>query len=94
MIGPLTTTALIFGGCCVNVFALEAIVKYAPLDERYNDNITTSLISCPDSKPAAVSHKYLEANIKDIAHAALKSRPDHHILAIRVCHTKLVPIPI
>lgn len=26
-IEPLTTTALIFGGCCTNVFALERIVK-------------------------------------------------------------------
>ncbi|EGP91463.1 uncharacterized protein MYCGRDRAFT_98665 [Zymoseptoria tritici IPO323] len=27
MLGPLTTTALIFGGCCTNVFALEGILK-------------------------------------------------------------------
>ncbi|EMC93195.1 hypothetical protein BAUCODRAFT_76247 [Baudoinia panamericana UAMH 10762] len=29
-LGPLTTVALIFGGCCSNVFALEAIIKTQP----------------------------------------------------------------
>ncbi|KAF2210840.1 hypothetical protein CERZMDRAFT_44507 [Cercospora zeae-maydis SCOH1-5] len=29
-IEPVTTTALIFGGCCTNVFALESIVKVQP----------------------------------------------------------------
>jgi hypothetical protein len=30
MIEALTTTALIFGGCCTNVFALESILKTEP----------------------------------------------------------------
>ncbi|KAK5722923.1 golgi uridine diphosphate-N-acetylglucosamine transporter [Elasticomyces elasticus] len=30
MIGPLSTVLLIFGGCCSNVFALEAIIKSEP----------------------------------------------------------------
>ncbi|KAI9694464.1 MAG: golgi uridine diphosphate-N- acetylglucosamine transporter [Bathelium mastoideum] len=29
-LGPISTAALIFGGCCSNVFALEAIVKTEP----------------------------------------------------------------
>lgn len=53
MIGPLTTTALIFGGCCVNVFALEAIVKYAGLE--WNNVSMSSLIHHADSRPAVVS---------------------------------------
>ena len=27
-LGPLSIVGLIFGGCCSNVFALEAIVRY------------------------------------------------------------------
>ena len=44
-IEPVTTTALIFGGCCTNVFALEAIVKVEPSSGMYTfiDDLTVML---------------------------------------------------
>ena len=38
--GPLSIIVLIFGGCCSNVFALEAIIRsvYAPILSSHSIN--------------------------------------------------------
>lgn len=33
-LGPFSVVLLIFGGCCSNVFALEAIIRYGFLNKR------------------------------------------------------------
>lgn len=44
-IEPVTTTALIFGGCCTNVFALEAIVKVEPSSGMFTSSTISQVCS-------------------------------------------------
>ena len=37
-VGALSTVLLIFGGCCSNVFALEALIRYV-LNSSYRDQL-------------------------------------------------------
>ncbi|KAK5111054.1 hypothetical protein LTR62_005429 [Meristemomyces frigidus] len=49
-LAALTTTALIFGGCCSNVFALEAIIKKEPstgLLITFTQFLATTLLALP-----------------------------------------------